>query len=237
MQIKDIQPGAAIWLPIGRASVHRKFSSKRNKVFLCSIRGEKRAEYLILKQYLVGDPEKEYQILEMLHKYGLNVPKPHFFNQEYLIMDYIPGRLLCDLIETTNQMCIEKIVGWFLAFHNEMKQKGLSYIKNDVNLRNFILFNNKFYGIDFEEVTVGEPAYDIGGLAAHILTNAPRFTEKKQRTVERIIETYCKSNDDVVPSDVMNYLWQWLRKIAARRPDEQQEILEFCFRNHKEWTC
>ncbi|HHV18744.1 MAG TPA: hypothetical protein GXZ27_07785 [Thermoanaerobacterales bacterium] len=236
MQMKDTQPGTLIQLPVGKVSIQKKFISKRNRVFLCSIRGKINAEHAILKQYLTGNPEKEYEILKMLYEHGLNVPQPYFFNQKYLIMDYIPGVLLCDLVETADMSWTEKIVEWFIAFHSTMEQEGTSYVKKDVNLRNFVFFNDEFYGIDFEETSVGQPACDIGGLAAHILTNKPRFTQTKQKAVDMIIKSYCKAKGDVTPSDMAKCLWQELLKIAARRPNERQEILKYCFMNQKGWT-
>lgn len=236
MQIKDIQPLNVIQLPIGKVSIQKKFISKRNRVFLCSIRGKLNAENAILKQYVIGNPEREYEILKLLCKYGLNVPQPYFYNKKYAIMDYIPGVLLSDLVEAEDLSWVEKIVEWFILFHSIVRKEGTSYIKSDVNLRNFLYFNDEFYGIDFEELSVGQPASDIGGLAAHILTNNPRFTQSKQKAVDRIIKSYCKINHDVIPSQVNKCLWQELLKIAARRPNERQEILKFCLINQKGLT-
>ncbi len=235
--MKDIRQGSVIQLPVGNVSIQKKFISKRNRVFLCSVRGKINAGQAILKQYESGNPEWEYEILKMLSEHGLNVPRPYFFDRKYLIMDYIPGVLLCDLVEAVDMSWIEEIVEWFIAFHSIMRQEGNSYLKNDVNLRNFIFFNDEFYGIDFETISFGHPARDIGALAAYILTNSPRFTKTKQKAVHQIIKVYCSRVKDVVtPRQISNYLWQELGEIAARRPGEQEEILKFCLVNQKEWT-
>jgi len=236
VQIRDIQPLNVIQLPIGKIRIQKKFSSKRNKVFLCSIRGKLNAENAILKQYVIGNPKREYEILKMLRKNGLNVPQPYFYNKKYAIMDYIPGVLLSDLVEADNMSWVEKIVDWFILFHSTMRREGTPFIKSDVNLRNFLFFNDEFYGIDFEDLSVGQPASDIGGLAAHILTNNPRFTQSKQKAVDMLIKHYCKINHDVLQSEVNKCLWRELVKIAARRPDERQEILGYCFFHQRKWT-
>lgn len=56
----------------------------------------------------------------------------------------------------------------------------MNLLKNDSNLRNFIFSNQQIYGLDFEEMSYGDPMADIGDICFFLLTNSPSFTEAKK---------------------------------------------------------
>lgn len=98
-------------------------------------------------------------------------------------MEHIEGCLLLNKIEErekrssntyrTNKDLIKKLLGWLEEFY----QLGEGRIIRDINLRNFILTNDGvLYGIDFEDVSLGEIGEDIGKLCAFILTYYPALT-------------------------------------------------------------
>ena len=115
-----------------------------------------------------------------------------------LIMNYIPGKNLCDIINDENEKFNSKkkiIIGlatWFKKFHDFYKTDVNNYIRGDSILRNFI-FTDQVWGLDFEEFRIGKIEEDIAFLCTSILTTNPEYTNEKYQLCRLFIETYSKN--------------------------------------------
>ena len=174
--------------------IEKQFNSKKNKVYLVKAdiegTGEKR---FVLKQYKGrrSSISGEADILAELHKRGVSVPKLYYRGARSIILEYIKGPTLIDVMTDAEYIAGQKfdyvnsrgmalhIARWLYNFYKAMEQvTGRSIILWDINLRNFLV-GYKLYGIDFEDCREGAYEEDLGRLLAFIVTYAPAFTPYK----------------------------------------------------------
>lgn len=208
-------------LQINEYSILSKFKSKKNEVYL--IEGEDFSENkkkYIVKRYKKNNfrkeksnyykykfcnecsIEKEIKILMGLKKEGVSVPQVYCFDERTIIMEYIEGKNIVDIIEETEarvnefkssdiELIIQIFVDLFVWLNNFYKVikdvYGEDFIFGDVNLRNFIV-SDKIYGIDFEDCNIGWREEDGGRLCAFILTYTPCFSSFKINLVTELYE-------------------------------------------------
>jgi len=144
-----------------------QFISRRNEVFL--------RDGLVQKK--TKDPQSallEASILRALRAGGAAVPEVLDCHAGVLVMEYLPGEPLPDVIERGGYDA-EALAGalclWFDAFY-AAAAPGES--RGDVNGRNFLVHEEIIYGVDFEERCFGTKARDAGRLAAFIETYETR---------------------------------------------------------------
>jgi len=160
----------------------RRLKSKKNRVYLV----ESKEGHFVLKLYRAPHHRRsvvEHRVLQEACRKGLAVPQPvAFIEKKALLMEYIPGENLCDLL---NRRCLveyaDKLADWYGSFHRCFSCPGGEFlIKGDSILRNFIVrADGSLYGVDFEETAPGDPARDIGQICASILDTDPMFTPAK----------------------------------------------------------
>jgi tRNA A-37 threonylcarbamoyl transferase component Bud32 len=205
--------------------VQKKFDSKKNTVAYVTVDDKPR----VLKWFVPGlkiQMKTEYNIL----KNGtskINIPAIHEMDEKnnVIIMSYITGKNLCDILNDEKIEIIEKerlivlLAKWFFDFHRFFKKEENFQIRGDSNIRNFI-YNDRIWGVDFEESRIGKPVEDIAGLCASILTTDPMFTNEKFRLSKLFIESYTK----LVPGRIENIndeiAYSLLEKIQYRPNDE-----------------
>ena len=140
-----------------------RFFSKRNEVAL--------GDGLVYKR--VQSPRAaalEASILRELRGRGIAVPSVIACRDTLLILEYLPGEPLPDLIERgayEPQTLARALCDWFAAFYAAIPSAEL---RGDVNGRNFLYDGVKIYGVDFEERCYGPRARDAGRLAAFLTT-------------------------------------------------------------------
>lgn len=208
--------------------IQKRFKSKKNTVVYVTIDGKPR----VLKWFVPGlKPQmmNEYNIL----KKGcskLNMPSVYELDKKnnVVVMSYIIGENLCDIVNNEKVSFDEKkslmipLANWFCDFHNFFKEENDFLIRGDSTLRNFIISNNKVWGVDFEEARKGKPVEDIAGMCASILTTDPMFTKEKFQLCKIFIEAYAdlapgrlaKKIDDEIAYALLERI-QW-------RPDEEE---------------
>ncbi len=151
-----------------------KFFSRRNHVFLLKS-GRFHSEPVVIKFYSEPEPlekiKTESRILNMLQRYQINVPSLILTNLNFIIMEYIPGTPVSELGLNINKgSWIVALAEWMHKIHNiPSKNKKYVFLKGDCNLRNFIYFKNRIYGLDFEEEIYGDPRLDLGEICFFIL--------------------------------------------------------------------
>ena len=173
--------------------VLRRFTSKRNQVYLIRIKEDNRIA--ILKKYSSENLKLldiEYENIIMLRASGILVPEILHKSEDSLIMEYIQGELVVDLVERLEiGDWIDKFALWMTKFH-EIKKGEASLLKKDVNLRNFVYSNGSIYGLDFEELEYGDARFDLGNICFFILTDEPSYKREKYTIMNQFLECYEK---------------------------------------------
>jgi len=173
------------------ALVEKTFKSRKNKVQKIKYDGE----YYVLKKYnpeFLEGLEIEREVLKSCYEKGIPVPKVSGFKEDRLILEYISGDNCKELYDKTDDGRIRKkilsyIASWLSKFHKEFEFKKR---RGDSILANFILAEDKVYGIDFEESEDGDPFRDMGDLCTSILRLRPAFTKKRFMQVDFFIDQY-----------------------------------------------
>jgi tRNA A-37 threonylcarbamoyl transferase component Bud32 len=177
--------------------IQKNFHSKKNSVSYVLYDHKPR----VLKWFAPGfykSMENEYNVLSKVHS-KLNIPFVYEKDEKnnVIIMSYINGRNLCDVIndDTVDFLKKKKIMSdlaiWYKNFHNFFKKDEMIYIRGDSILRNFIL-TDQIWGLDFEEFRLGSIEEDISDLCISILTTDPKYTFEKYQLCRYFIESYSK---------------------------------------------
>jgi tRNA A-37 threonylcarbamoyl transferase component Bud32 len=181
-----------------KSIIQKKFFSKKNSVAYVLYDNKPR----ILKWYppgLIKQLNTEFKVLnEGFNKLNIPIVYEKDTINNVIIMNYIPGRNLCDIINDENvnttdkQNIILKLSEWFKKFHDFYKSNDNSYIRGDSVLRNFI-YTDEIWGLDFEEFRIGKVEEDVADLCASILTTDPQYTKEKFNLCRLFIEYYSKN--------------------------------------------
>ena len=209
-----------------KAVLQQDLESKKNQVSYVTINGKPR----IIKWFVPG-LKKNMLIEHETLKEGcskLNIPTVYDIDKKnnILVMNYILGENLCDLINNEDTSFGEKkrlvllLAEWFNDFHNFYKDNNEFKIRGDSTLRNFI-FTDRIWGVDFEESRNGNPVEDIAGMCSSILTTDPMFTSEKFNLCKIFIDEYLK----LAPGRIINIndeiAYSLLEKIQWRPDDEE----------------
>lgn len=209
------------------AIIHKKFKSKKNTVAYITINGKPR----IMKWFSPGfkrQMKTEYLIL----KNGspkLHIPFLYEIDEDnnVLLMSYIIGENLCEIIHNNNTTTNEKkrlmvlLSKWFVDFHTYFKTEDQFHIRGDSILRNFI-FADHIWGVDFEESRIGNPTEDIAGICSSLLSNDPMFTSEKLQLCITFIKSYEKMVKWTLSNINDEIAYALLEKIQWRSGDEKK---------------
>ncbi|HOA19880.1 MAG TPA: hypothetical protein PKH42_05300 [Sedimentibacter sp.] len=160
-----------------------KLRSKRNNVFRIV---EDEGTYILKKFENHENYIREKEVLSILKKEGVNVPSIIKAEENYLYLEDLGEVNFLDWYEEQEKnnaldiSMVYELCSWFKDFYSavfEFYKK--QFILYDVNFKNFIICDNKVYGIDFEQVKPGHIEEDAGRLSAFALTYNPSMTEWK----------------------------------------------------------
>ncbi|MEA2055942.1 MAG: hypothetical protein U9O49_03830 [Candidatus Thermoplasmatota archaeon] len=207
-------------------TVQLNFNSKKNTVSYVTICEKPR----VLKWFVPGlknNMKNEYNVLNEASG-KLNIPSVYELDgkNNVLVLSYILGENLCDLINNENTTFAEKqrlvvlLADWFLKFHSFFKTGDGFRIRGDPILRNFV-FNDRIWGVDFEESRTGSPVEDIAGMCASILTTDPMFTKEKFQLCKKFIDAYVKKAPGRILNINSEIAYALLEKIQWRPDDEE----------------
>lgn len=156
-----------------------RFISRKNELRL--------EEDVVVKR--LRDPQsaqREAVTLKALNAAGLAVPRLFGTEGNSIYLEYVPGVVYADLVDSMAWNQAVELAGW-LAEHYRLTGRG----KGDVNLRNFIWTGNRCVGIDFEDPPVNERLEGcFGRAAAFAATYRPAFTEEKARCLELLLRSF-----------------------------------------------
>jgi len=160
-----------------------KLKSKRNNVFRIV---EDEGIYILKKFENHENYIREKEVLSILKKAGINVPSIIKAEENYLYLEDLGEVNFLEWYEEQEKnnaldiSMVYNLCSWFKDFYSavfEFYKK--QFILYDVNFKNFIICDNKVYGIDFEQVRPGHIEEDAGRLVAFGLTYNPSMTEWK----------------------------------------------------------
>ena len=160
-----------------------KLKSKRNNVFRIV---EDEGTYILKKFENHENYIREKEVLSILKKAGVNVPSIIKAEENYLYLEDLGEVNFLEWYEEQEKnnaldiSMVYNLCSWFKDFYSavfEFYKK--QFILYDVNFKNFIICDNKVYGIDFEQVKPGHIEEDAGRLSAFALTYNPSMTEWK----------------------------------------------------------
>ena len=209
-----------------KAVIQDKLESKKNTVAYVTLDDKPR----VLKWFVPGLKRQmkiEYDVLKKGSS-KLNIPSIYKMDEKnnVLIMNYIIGENLCDLINDEKTTTNEKkrlmilLAEWFNEFHNHFKTEDQFRIRGDSTLRNFIL-TDRIWGVDFEESRMGKVVEDIAEMCSSILSTDPMFTSEKFQLCKTFIDSYIK----LAPGRIVNandeIAYALLEKIQWRPDDEE----------------
>ena len=225
--MKDIEELTNNIKKYNKTVVQKRLKSKKNSVTYVTLEGKP----CVLKWFVPGFKKQMRTECDILEKGASKLYIPSVHEQDVdnnvLIMNYITGENLCDIINDEKTTTNEKnklmilLAEWFIDFHNFFKIDNQFRIRGDSSLRNFI-FSDRIWGVDFEESRYGNPVEDIGDMCASILTTDPMFTTEKFNLCKIFINSYTKN----APGRILNIndeiSYSILTKIQWR--PEQEEI-------------
>ena len=214
--------------------IQNKLKSKKNTVAYVTIKNKPR----VLKWFVPGF-KRQMKTENGIIKKGsskLNIPSIYEMDEKnnVLIMNYITGENLCDIINDEKTTFVEKerlmilLSEWFFLFHNFYKEGEEFHIHGDSNLRNFI-FTDRIWGVDFEESRIGKVVEDIAGMCSSILSSDPMFTSEKFQLCKILIDSYTK----LAPGRILNVdeelAYALLEKIQWRA-EHEEKLRQYSFK-------
>jgi len=211
----------------------KKYSMRNNVFYVEAITGENVKQRYVIKEHTGSSAGNEVFIVDTLHKHGINVPEIIWHDDKCMIMQYIPGLLLTDLLagrEAGREVWVNALARWLRKLHGYMNiSSEVCLCMSDLNLRNFIFNGREFYGIDFESVCFYPPERDLGGICAFILNNDPMFEQWKFGICRSLIRAY-----ETMPSSrsfarldrdaIQHYLIEELKAAAERRESQRHYL-------------
>jgi len=208
------------------AVIQQKFKSKKNTVAYATLDDKPR----VLKWFVPGKKKQMDTEVSVIKKGSskLNIPIIHDIDKKnyVLIMNYIVGENLCDIINdkeisfNEKQRLIVLLSQWFFDFHNHFKQNEKIFIHGDPSLRNFI-FSDRIWGVDFEESRIGKPVEDVAGMCASVLSTEPMFNSEKFTLCNIFIENYLTLAPGRIIDTDNEISYFLLEKIQWRPNDEE----------------
>ncbi|AFC98852.1 Mn2+-dependent serine/threonine protein kinase [Methanocella conradii HZ254] len=203
-------------MPFEGLTIIKKFPSRKNAVYLVERGGWR----LVLKVYGNDRRKNEADVLRSALKAGIRVPEIIEEGESALLMEFIPGRLANDYLETCR---IEEIAlgvaDWLAGFHKAFRSGDSVLLKSDAILKNFIV-SDSLYGIDFELSRIGRPEEDVGEALAYLLDTRPMFADDKLGLCQAFIERY-ERGSGIGLKGVDAFVARSLREAAGFRPAQR----------------
>jgi tRNA A-37 threonylcarbamoyl transferase component Bud32 len=207
--------------------LQKRFESKKNTVAYVLHNGQPR----ILKWFVPGlkrNMEIEYSMLKKGFSH-LTMPSPLEKDSEnnVLVMSYIMGENVCDILNDPQKILEEKIkvvhllADWFVNFHTFFKSEEGFRLRGDANLKNFILSRDHVWGVDFEESRIGKPSEDLATLCVSLLSTDPMFTDEKFQFCQIFLDAYRKSVQWAIEQLNAEISYALLERIQWRPNDEE----------------
>ena len=201
----------------------RFMPSKANRVWAV----ETDVRPVIVKKSLTGKCAIEFESLLQARLAGIDVPFPLIMEEEYLIMEYVPGDSCEVLINSFFSAVAADGIGKWLAGYHAVSRDGRSCkIMGDAALSNFLLFDGKVFGVDLEDSRIGDPLDDVGQISARVLGSEPFFTPIKFDLCLRVLRSYERASGTDVVESSRSYISKHLQADARSKPLFRRTFLQ-----------
>ncbi len=177
-----------------------RLESRRNMVYF--VKGlsphSKTPKQFVAKLFNQPGIAHESYILREIKAHHIPVPAVLGTTAEVMLLEYIDGENLCDLITTNPDPIYARLLAeWFSKYHTAFHREGkLVLVKGDARIRNFICAQSTLFGVDFEESHIGSFTLDLAEACASILDTHPIFTDEKLSFCRHFLETYMNYQKD-----------------------------------------
>ena len=202
-----------------------RLPSRRNEVY--KITGAQPTQptpnIIVTKLYHQPGIAHETSVLKTAQENQIPVPKIIGTTSDVLVLEYISGPNLCDLItENPNPNYGQLLASWLAKYHTTFQRNdNQTLIKGDTRIRNFLYHHDHLVGVDFEESHIGPYFKDLAVACASILDTYPMFTDEKLTLCSVVVETYASLHQlkDILQlkSTVTTSMIRVLRQTADRR--------------------
>lgn len=202
-----------------------KLPSRRNEVYkITGTQPTKSApNILIAKLYHQPGIAHETSVLKTAQEHKIPVPHIIGSTSDVLILEYITGPNLCDIItENPDPHYGQLLASWLAKYHAAFQRNDIqTLIKGDSRIRNFLYHGDHLVGVDFEESHIGPYFEDLAVTCASILDTDPLFTKEKLQLCGVVVETYAPFHhiEDIpqLKSTVTTFMIKVLWQTAERR--------------------
>ena len=206
--------------------------SKRNRVWVV----ETDVRPVVLKRSLSRRGEHEFEMLSVAKANGVNVPFPLYREGDYMVLEYISGDRCDSLVNHMfSSEAVNKLAKWLAGFHTTLTSDGRPCIMNDAELSNFVMSEDRVFGLDLEDVSPGEPLNDLGSLVSSVLGSEPIFTPIKFDLCMHLLETYEAETGTEALESVRPHVATQLRKLSVARPLFRKTLMDAANRLELGW--
>lgn len=193
----------------------RLLPSRRNRVWVV----ETDVRPVVVKRFLSERGGHEFETVLQARLAGLDVPYPLWSDGSHMVSEYIGGES-CELMinHMFSREAAEAMGTWLALFHTRLADGDSAKIMADAVLSNFVFFEKRVFGVDFEDSRIGDPFDDVGQLAANILGSEPFFTPVKFDLCLQMIRSYGRTRGRDVVETIRPYVSKHLRQAARTKP-------------------
>lgn len=205
----------------------RRLPSRRNIVLHVTgtFRSTHRTVDVVAKWFKHSGIGHEAQVLRDAYTRKVPVPRVIGSTVHVLLLQFLRGENLCDLITYHPEERYGVLLGQWLGQYHEAFQRSSEsetvLLKGDARIRNFIYDGSHLFGVDFEESYTGHYLRDLACTCASILDTDPLFTTEKLRLCRALLSTYSGargiSRQQKILEEVTPYLLDVLKETATRR--------------------
>ncbi len=191
---------------------------------------------VIVKRFLSGKCDTEFEALLRARKSGLTVPYPLAKEGEYLVSEFMSGEG-CDVLihKMFSTSAAQGLGRWLARFHDSMSSDGTKIIMHDAVPSNFIMHEEVVHGFDLEDTRPGDPLDDVGRMAAAIIGNEPFFTPIKFDLCLQMIRSYGSSAGEDIVDRSRVYVSKHLQMDARRKPLFRRTMIRAAQAIEKGW--
>jgi tRNA A-37 threonylcarbamoyl transferase component Bud32 len=180
---------------------------------------------LVVKIFRTGNEGRESRVLVEAFQKGIPVPEIYGMAGKAIIMEYVKGPTICDVLnDTLNPVLCVDLGVWFSEFHTAFKAGQRTLVKSDCNLKNFLLSKNGVVGVDFELARLGNPLEDLGEVCSHILDTDPMFVPEKYRLCKVFLDKY-QEMTNLRLSKVKSFVVKSLEETSSYRPSQRRVLI------------
>ncbi|OPY30219.1 MAG: putative bifunctional tRNA threonylcarbamoyladenosine biosynthesis protein [Methanocella sp. PtaU1.Bin125] len=211
---------AAPEVPFDGLTLVKKFASRKNSVYLV----ERENRPLVMKIFSSDRYKNEYCVLQAAYSAGVPVPRPVDQKGKAILMEYVDGPTVNDLIDREQRTdLVLDVASWLARFHRAFATgEDEVLVKSDAIFKNFIVAD-RVYGIDFELARWGRPEEDVGETISFLLDTAPMFTEDKYRLAYSFIKRY-EAESGIILDNIEDSIAKSLIEAASFRPGQRELI-------------